>query len=219
MIEIDRLTRFTIGNTKVLFRTAKEAKQKIEALPEEKRKRFTPQLLEEILRGKIEKKGTSYTIIAETDAAFQITAFRFEWVYNGEERTQRVTLRYKPSNLGLNPFPYFVCPYTGRLCRKLFTDGKTIISRWGFKHTYSKRNFSRKYREADRILSSLEEPERKYRKIQYRGKLTPYGKKLFAHYEKQASPSDIDEYFRPKRIGRPPKTSENPVKPSLFLER
>ena len=218
MIEIDKLTRFTIGNMRSLFRNAKEAKRKIEALPEEQRKKFTPQRLEEVLRGKAKREGVDYTIIAETDAALQITAFRFEWVYDGKDRIQRVTLQYEPSNLGLNPLPYFVCPYTGRLCRKLFTDGKTIISRWGFRHTYSKRNHSKKWREADKILSSLEEPERKYGKVHYREKLTPYGEKLLHHYDNQKLPSEIDEFFRPKRKGRPLKSSETPVKPSLFLE-
>lgn len=218
MIEIDRLTRFTIGNLKSIFQKAKEAKRQIAALPEEKRRKFTPQLLEEILRGEATIQGIKYTIIAETDPDFQIIAFRFMCYYDGKNRIQRVALQYEPSNLGLNPIPYFVCPYTQRISRKIFTDGRIFISRCGFNHTYSQRNRSKKWREADKLLSSLKEPERKYGKTHYRGKITPYGKKLLKYYANAPKVSDVERIFIPKPIGRPPKHVEEVRDKSYFLE-
>ena len=218
MIEIDRLTRFTIGNLKSIFQKAKEAKRQIAALPEEKRRKFTPQLLEEILRGEATIQGIKYTIIAETDPDFQIIAFRFMCCYDGKNRIQRAALQYEPSNLGLNPIPYFVCPYTGRRCRNIYTDGKVFISRWGFNHTYSQRNRSKKWRELDKILRSTKEPERKYRKTHYRNKITPYGKKLFHYYMNPPKVEDVERIFTPKPMGRPRTAKGAARKASLFLE-
>lgn len=116
------------------------------------------------------------------------------WFFDGEEYVERILFREAESNLGLNPVLYFVCPYSGKSCRKLFTDGRKFFSMHALKDgfTYQERNASRR----DRLLSKglKEPPESTNRKPYYRGELTPYGRKLLRYYR------EMDEAEKNLRI-------------------
>lgn len=79
----------------------------------------------------------------------------FQWEdEDGQKREKRVYLvgvtteQYRGSYVW-----YFVCPYTGHKCRKLFADGRVIASRYAFRHTYSSRNKSHNQRAMEKLLN------------------------------------------------------------------
>lgn len=85
----------------------------------------------------------------------------FKWTdEDGCERKQKVYLYGSESNLLKETYVwYFVCPATGRHCRKLYTDGRRLVSRYAFPHTYSDRNLSHKTRRLRRLLETMETEE------------------------------------------------------------
>lgn len=131
------------------------------------------------------RMGTQFSLCGISYKAYflpDMMMLILNWKIGEEEKVQKIYLREAQSNLGLNPVLYFVCPFSGKSCRKLFTDGRKFFSMHaltdGF--TYQDRNASRR----DRLLSKglKEPPESTNRKPYYRGELTPYGKKLLRYY-------------------------------------
>ena len=67
-----------------------------------------------------------------------------DYKYNGQPRKYRVTLVSAASNLGIGRILYFVCPSTGRRCRKLYCVDGWFLHRTAFRdccykqQTYSK---------------------------------------------------------------------------------
>lgn len=127
------------------------------------------------------------------------------WQIGDKEKVQKIYLREVKSNLGLNPVLYFVCPYTKKNCRKLFTDGGKFFSMKAISdgYTYRDRNTSRRDRA---LIKGLSQPPDSYnRKPYYRGEITPYGKALIRHYKKMEAAENnmenIISLFR--RRGRP----------------
>ena len=109
----------------------------------------------------------------------------FGYSYKGTPTRQDVPLRWKRSNL--NPesehgYYYFVCPDTGALCRKLYIVDGRFVSRRAFKPLYDAQTKSKAYRELNNtygLLFQYDEIQRqRYRRETYRGKLTPYGRKV-----------------------------------------
>lgn len=108
------------------------------------------------------------------------------YTYNGKPIDTTITLRFHHSNLNPNAstgYYYFVCPVTGRSCRKLYLVDGQFVSRFALRVPYEKQNESR-YQRAGMLayLSSFHKLDeltaQRYRRITYRGKLTPYGRKL-----------------------------------------
>lgn len=110
---------------------------------------------------------------------------------DGEDVTQTVLLRWRSSNLdkGVTSwvkgrgYYYFVCPVTGRSCRKLYLVNGRFVSRFAFKHIYEQQTLSRNRRNdvfrfllyADKVEQLEQQPRRKYT---YRGKPTPFARKV-----------------------------------------
>lgn len=69
-----------------------------------------------------------------------------DYKYRGEPVNYRVQLVTVPSNLGKGEVWYFLCPHTGKRCRKLFSVGERFLHREAFNgcmyesQTYSHRN-------------------------------------------------------------------------------
>ena len=111
---------------------------------------------------------------------------------DGEEIQQFIQLRWRPSNLSkpdnLNTdkggYYYFVCPSTGRACRKLYLINGRFVSRFAFRHIYEQQKKSRNQRESPLMetLAVWDELERlqqqKYRRYTYKGKPTPFARKV-----------------------------------------
>lgn len=110
------------------------------------------------------------------------------WV-DENERSQRETIFFKskPSNLGDGITYYFVCPRTGALCRRLYFTDRYITSRNGFrKPLYLSQARSHKQRD---LFPT--EPYRENGKMYYRGKLTPYGKRVERYEQKMERAEEI----------------------------
>lgn len=126
------------------------------------------------------------SIYIETDTR-QIPVVRFVYDHGGKVSDYYTPLRFQPSNLNNGGYYYFCCPVTGRSCRKLYLVGGRFVSRWAFRALYEKQTWSKRER-ADlmAVIRDWAEYERlanqRHRKRYYRGKLTPYGRKL-AKYE------------------------------------
>lgn len=109
----------------------------------------------------------------------------FSYEHNGTPRAYDVALRWKRSNL--NPgtehgYYYFVCPVTGSLCRKLYFVHGQFVGRKAFNALYEDQTFSKKQRRNRRawrdLLAVDDLISRPYRRETYRGRLTPYGRKV-----------------------------------------
>ncbi|MBQ3961714.1 MAG: hypothetical protein II683_07975 [Muribaculaceae bacterium] len=133
---------------------------------------------------------TVFSVEGKINDALEIERLIFRWQSRDGEREQQIRITAKQSNLvPESRCLYFVCPHSGRICRKLFTDGVVLTSRYSFKHTYSQRNHSHKFREYMKrygfYLFVNDTSNVKGRRVRYRGKLTPFGRKL-AKMEKRA---------------------------------
>lgn len=102
--------------------------------------------------------------------------------FNGEHLNYSVVMVCAPSNLGNGLIWYFICPVTGRRCKKLYlnyVDG-LFSSRFAQPGTfYDKQLWSKKYREIDNKLgrhlrsdSLYAETFPKFAKRHYQGKPT-----------------------------------------------
>ena len=111
-----------------------------------------------------------------------------DYRYNNEPRNYRVPLIAVPSNLGIGQVLFFVCPATGRHCRKLHQVGGWFLHRTAFKGClYQKQTYSKAERAFDAILAyddfGLFDELRKCKKS-YRGKPTRRHTKLLRHLER-----------------------------------
>ena len=120
------------------------------------------------------------SIAISTDTRGEIPTVRFVYNYNGSLVDYTAPLRFQPSNLNRGGFYMFVCPVTGRTCRKLYLVGGRFVSRFAFRALYDKQTQSRTRRYG--LLANLialkkyeDTIKQRGRKMFYRDKITPYG--------------------------------------------
>lgn len=188
MTEIDKLRRIKLRDLKKLFDALAGVRDKLLPLwdsPDrwERAHSKVEAALQMEASFQSDYNPLTFKIQAKVNERAEIYCLFFRWKFEGKQREQRVWVRSRRSNLIEGAFCYyFVCPYTNRLCRKLYTDGEVLVSRYGFPHTYSERNYSHRWREEKRLLDLMEfiddDGNFKGRRERYRGKLTPFGRKL-----------------------------------------
>lgn len=143
--------------------------------------------------------GLSYRAIFAPDKMI----LYLNWKRNGDEYVEKIRLSEAKSNLNLNPVLYFICPHSGRRCRKLFTDGFKFFSMKALSRgfTYSERNESKRYRGLSKVMK--EPPSTSKRKMYYRGRLTPFGRKMEKYWSQD--PEEIEAVFANlhRKRGRP----------------
>lgn len=115
----------------------------------------------------------------------------------------RVFLTSIPSNLGKGIVWYFVCPKTGKRCRKLYLADTYFYHRSAFQGCmYEKQTQSKKYRNLDKTLGAYyrvdllyEQLYKKHFKKYYRNKPTKRYLKITAQIEQatRLSAAEIDE--------------------------
>lgn len=120
------------------------------------------------------------SIAVATDTRGEIPTVRFVYNCNGSPVDYTAPLRFAPSNLNRGGYYYFVCPVTGRSCRKLYLVGGRFVSRFAFRALYDRQTKSRAERSGLfgylNAVSDLDRITRqKGRKMYYRDKITPYG--------------------------------------------
>lgn len=126
---------------------------------------------------------------SEKVAAIELTATTWgepsavlSYSYKGKSITERIELRFKASNMIKDAgYYYFVCPVTGKLCRKLYLVNGKFISRTAFNPLYEKQTRSKRGRSDSlaflNLVSELEKEDGKFRHYTYKGRLTPYGRR------------------------------------------
>ncbi len=105
---------------------------------------------------------------------------------NGEPKNYKVKIISKPSNLGKGEVLYFVCPNTGKHCRKLYLHSGYFLHREAFSGLmYQKQLESKKSRDLCKTFDACylsdyvyEERYKKYFKTHYNGKETKRFKRL-----------------------------------------
>ena len=130
------------------------------------------------------KRGTTCAeVLFATDLRGEPTAY-LAYSYNGETREYKIGLRWHTSNLNdKHGYFYFVCPKTGKSCRKLYLVEGEFVSRSETKTIYHQQGLSHNQRRGFiaylDVLNKIETAEgQKYRRTTYRGKPTPYGRRL-----------------------------------------
>ena len=103
----------------------------------------------------------------------------------------RVQLISAPSNLGKGVVWFFICPTTGKLCRKLYLADKHFVSRFAFVNAmYEQQTKSHKARNLEKVFGYFKADElhekiySKHFKSHYAGKPTKRYLKLLRQLEK-----------------------------------
>jgi len=131
---------------------------------------------------------------------------KLSYTYNKDEPVHyRVKLVSVPSNLGVGKLWYFVCPETGKRCRKLYGAGKYFLHREAYPDAmYESQTYSKQKRKLDKIFSTvfgvddlMEELYSKHFKTHYAGKPTKRYKQIMRQLEqaKQMEPK-LMQYFK-----------------------
>lgn len=116
---------------------------------------------------------------------------KFSYTCDGQPVDYTVYLRWKRSNLSTDTehgYYYFVCPVTGKLCRKLYLVNGRFVSRGAFNPLYKEQTKSHRYRNDPLFVlldleTKIEQLETaRYRREYYNGKITPYGHKVEKAY-------------------------------------
>lgn len=151
---------------------------------------------------------TGIEVRPDPDPDFNLLYLSLKWEDDGEAYRQTIDVLAEESNLirGSKVY-YFICPNSGAKSRQLYYIGNRWISRRSFRHRYGYQNRSRQQRELDLYDREEREPVRPYGKAYYRGKLTPYGKRLERWNKKQERGAEalldfikgINRHFHKKR--------------------
>lgn len=126
----------------------------------------------------------SASIDVRTDTRGAVPVVVLDYTNNGVPVEQTLALRFIPSNLSRGGYYYFVCPVTGRSCRKLYFVGGRFVSRFAFRALYAKQAHSQTERRRGlfAVLTAARDFEavdgQRFRKYHYRGRLTPYGRRV-----------------------------------------
>ena len=103
------------------------------------------------------------------------------YVVNQEKQmSYNVTIIERAANLGKGVVRFFLCPITHKPCRKLYLYGDRFISRRAMRGAMYRSQVKSKL---DRVMPSgwgTDDfiPYKRYGKMYYRGRLTPYGKRI-----------------------------------------
>lgn len=122
------------------------------------------------------------SISMQTNTAGIVPYAVLNYNYKGTPVHVELTLRFRPSNLNNGTgYYYFVCPVTGLSCRNLYLVDGQFISRTAFRPLYNCQA-ERRRNDSLRYLLALADYEKmldaKYRRLTYRGRLTPYGRRV-----------------------------------------
>lgn len=109
---------------------------------------------------------------------------RLSCLIDGKPYQEEIRIEQRESNLGVGGhYYYFLCPQTGRRCRYLYLYGGRFVSRYAIPRVaYPCQRYRSKLTRSLEVFFGAASTEKRYGKEQYRGKLTPYGKKLLRAY-------------------------------------
>lgn len=131
------------------------------------------------------------SIRAKMDNARMVLSLKY--MVNNEKIMQYdVAIIEKAANLGKGVVRFFLCPITHKPCRKLYLYGDRFVSRRAMRNVMYRDQTESKIA---RLIpfgmdNGAKNPQRRYGKPYYRGKITPYGKRL-ERYEKKCDHADM----------------------------
>ncbi len=100
---------------------------------------------------------------------------KLSYKHRGEPTEYKVPLVTLPSNLGKGQVWYFICPATGKRCRKLYSVGRYFLHREAYTGCmYEKQTYSKHAREQIKYYESLLGSEKLYEEL--------YSKNFKSHY-------------------------------------
>jgi hypothetical protein len=140
------------------------------------------------------------SISIRVNTQFEKPYLELDYTYNEVPINYSVQLVSAPSNLGKGVVWFFVCPHTGKRCRKLYLADTYFYHRSAFRGCmYEKQIQSKKYRQLDKTLRDYfqtdqlyEQLYKKHFKKQYAGKPTQKYLKLTQKLDKAESVSHLD---------------------------
>ena len=151
------------------------------------------------------RNGEVYsTINIEVTHSEYQTYIIFDYKCSGEPKRYKVNLEFKVSNLGKGVIWFFVCPSTGKLCRKLYLNSGYFLHRTAFKNMmYSKQIESKKFRNLSKVFEAYfirdevySELYKKYFKTHYNCKPTKRYLRLKNQIDiAESFPSNMEEWF------------------------
>lgn len=123
-----------------------------------------------------------------------------DYKYRGKPRNYKIRLVSVPSNLGVGKIWYFLCPYTKKRCRKLYSIGGYFLHREAFNGCmYEIQTHSKKKRQFDKMFNFVflsdelySELEKKNFKKTYAGKPTKRYLRIMAEIRKAESVSPYE---------------------------
>jgi hypothetical protein len=139
------------------------------------------------------RKGTTTGEISiQVNTEFDPYELTLKYSFKNEPREYSVQIVKKPSNLGKGEIPFFVCPKTGLLCRKLYLMDGYFYHRKAFKGAmYDSQTLSRKVRHFEQVFGAFmrkheihKQLSQKHFKKEYRGKPTKKYAKLYVQLQK-----------------------------------
>ena len=119
-----------------------------------------------------QKRG-SISILVNTynEHHFMVLDYKF----NDEDRKYKISLAQVPSNLGKGSMWFFLCPQTGKLCRKLYSIGGYFFHREAFKGCmYESQTQSKHYRSLKKIYGTYLQADNVYEQL--------FSKNFKSHY-------------------------------------
>ena len=120
------------------------------------------------------------------DYTYQVGCLHLRYSVNGKPYSYDIGVVEHKSNLGIEgSYFYFVCPSTSRLCRNLYLYNGVFVSRFAIPGAiYESQEYQSSLSRAMSALFDSEKEIKRYGKEYYRGKITPYGKRLEKAYNR-----------------------------------
>jgi len=92
---------------------------------------------------------------------------RLHYTYRKTDKVDyKVRLVRIPSNLGKGHLWYFVCPHTGKMCRKLFSVGREFLHRTAYKNCrYESQTYSKRDKAMIKVMDAIMKGDEAYGKM------------------------------------------------------
>lgn len=131
------------------------------------------------------------SVSVQSDLLGQIPSVVLSYKCDGVPVRDSFALKFQASNLGDGAgYYYFICPETGKACRNLYLVDGRFMSRPAFRPLYKKQARRRPAGVFGMLAAACEYEDlivAKYRRYTYRGRLTPYGRKVEKKYKQVAA--------------------------------
>ena len=136
------------------------------------------------------------TVNTNSDVPYLVLDYRFK----EKPMHYRVNLVSVPSNIGKGRVWYFLCPYTNKRCRNLYSIGGQFLHREAFEGCmYESQTQSKKYRQLDKTFGTYLKLDKLYEQLyskhfkrSYAGKPTKKYLRLMEQIRKAKRVSHID---------------------------